>query len=136
RTEASAIQAASLKPPPDQYSDVMRTLLYAGTLIPARRYVQAALAREAIIEDQRRALEQSQVLALPTVVTAAPRLGQASVKVGGRTVNVEAALPRLTLPFNLSGFPAVSVPCGFTEQGLPVALQIVGRPFDEGTVLN
>jgi len=135
-SETSALHAADLRSHPDQYSDSMRALLYAGTLIPARRYVQAGLARAALIEDQRAALRRSDVLALPTVVVPAPRVGETAVKLGGRTVNVDAALPRLTLPFNLSGLPAISVPCGLTGEGLPIGLQIIGKPFAEATILN
>jgi aspartyl-tRNA(Asn)/glutamyl-tRNA(Gln) amidotransferase subunit A len=135
-SETSALHAADLKSHPDQYSDAMRALLYTGTLIPARRYVQAGLARAALIDDQRAALRWSDVLALPTVVVPAPRVGETTIKLGGRSVNVDAALPRLTLPFNLSGLPAISVPCGFTDHGLPIGLQIIGKPFAEATILN
>jgi aspartyl-tRNA(Asn)/glutamyl-tRNA(Gln) amidotransferase subunit A len=70
------------------------------------------------------------------VVIPAPPVGNTVTTVGGRQVNVDAALPRLTLPFNLSGLPAISIPCGFTSDGLPIGLQIVGRAFAETTILN
>jgi aspartyl-tRNA(Asn)/glutamyl-tRNA(Gln) amidotransferase subunit A len=76
------------------------------------------------------------VLALPTVAIPAPPVGDTLTAIGNRQVNVDAALPRLTLPFNLSGLPAISVPCGFTSDGLPIGLQFVGRAFAEATVLN
>jgi aspartyl-tRNA(Asn)/glutamyl-tRNA(Gln) amidotransferase subunit A len=43
---------------------------------------------------------------------------------------------RLTRPFNVLGLPVVALPCGFSAAGLPLGLQIVGRPFDEGTILR
>ena len=43
---------------------------------------------------------------------------------------------RLTRPFNCLGLPALSVPCGFSAAGLPIGLQVVGRPFDEATILR
>jgi aspartyl-tRNA(Asn)/glutamyl-tRNA(Gln) amidotransferase subunit A len=46
------------------------------------------------------------------------------------------ALSRLTRPANLTGFPAISVPCGFTQGGLPIGLQLIGRPFAEATILQ
>ncbi len=134
--EASALHGADLKTHPEQYSDQMRTLLYTGSLIPARRYVQAGRARTMIIRDQLGALKSMDVLALPTVVIPAPPVGNTVTAVGDRQVNVDAALPRLTLPFNLSGLPAISIPCGFTSDGLPIGLQIAGRAFAETTILN
>ncbi|HVB78433.1 MAG TPA: amidase [Candidatus Binataceae bacterium] len=135
-SEASALHGADLQTRPEQYSDGMRTLLYAGSLIPARRYVQAGRARTMIIGDQLAALKSADVLVLPTVAIPAPPVGDTLAAVGNRRVNVDAALPRLTLPFNLSGLPAISIPCGFTSEGLPIGLQIVGRAFAEATVLN
>ena len=46
------------------------------------------------------------------------------------------ALRRFTLPFNLSGLPACTIPCGLSPDGLPIGLQIIGKPFDEATVLR
>jgi len=51
-------------------------------------------------------------------------------------VDVRSALIRFTRPFNLSGHPACALPCGFTDGGLPIGMQLVGRPFDEATVLR
>jgi aspartyl-tRNA(Asn)/glutamyl-tRNA(Gln) amidotransferase subunit A len=135
-SEASALHDDILKTRNELYSDQMRTLLYAGTLISARRYVQAGRARTMIIRDQLAALKSVDVLALPTVVIPAPPVGDTVAALGGRRVNVDAALPRLTLPFNLSGLPAISIPCGFTSDGLPIGLQIVGKAFAEATILN
>jgi Asp-tRNA(Asn)/Glu-tRNA(Gln) amidotransferase A subunit family amidase len=66
----------------------------------------------------------------------APRSGETTVKIGQETVETMGALSRLTRPANLTGFPAISVPCGFTQGGLPIGLQLIGRPFAESTVLQ
>ena len=47
-----------------------------------------------------------------------------------------AALTQYTRPYNITGFPAISVPCGFSAEGMPIGLQLAGRPFDEETVLR
>jgi aspartyl-tRNA(Asn)/glutamyl-tRNA(Gln) amidotransferase subunit A len=61
--------------------------------------------------------------------------GQEIIINGVREAATTAYL-RLTMPFNITGLPSVSFPCGFSEQGLPIGLQIAGRPFEEATVLR
>jgi aspartyl-tRNA(Asn)/glutamyl-tRNA(Gln) amidotransferase subunit A len=61
---------------------------------------------------------------------------EADVDINGERMDVRSALIRLTRPFNLSGHPACALPCGFTAGGLPIGLQLVGRPFDEGTLFR
>jgi aspartyl-tRNA(Asn)/glutamyl-tRNA(Gln) amidotransferase subunit A len=68
-------------------------------------------------------------------VTAFP-IGTFEVKVGDQKVNVVSLLTQYTRLFNLNGFPAITVPCGFSDDGLPIGLQLVGRPFDEENVLR
>jgi Asp-tRNA(Asn)/Glu-tRNA(Gln) amidotransferase A subunit family amidase len=76
------------------------------------------------------------VLALPTCPIGAPPIGADLVDVGGVEMQTFFAMALRTAPFNAAGVPALSVPCGFTRDGLPIGLQIVGRPFDEATVLR
>jgi aspartyl-tRNA(Asn)/glutamyl-tRNA(Gln) amidotransferase subunit A len=75
------------------------------------------------------------VIITPTTPTPAPRIGQQVLKIGQEEAKI-GVLNRLNNPFNLSGLPAISVPCGFASGSLPVGLQIAGRPFDEETVLR
>ena len=72
----------------------------------------------------------------PTCPIVAPKIGTVAVTTGKLEEAVGNALTRLTTFFNLTGNPALSVPCGITGAGLPMGLQIVGRPFDEATVLR
>ena len=66
----------------------------------------------------------------------APPLLSPDVTLQCKTLGITAALTQYTRPYNITGFPAISVPCGFSEDGLPIGLQLAGRPFDEMTVLR
>jgi len=134
--EASSAHAPNLKTRPEEYGEEVRILLYVGMLLPARRYVQAQQVRTLILRDVEHVLQQVDVLVLPTAAIPAPRINQPRVTFGEKTVNLGAALPRLTLLFNMTGLPAISVPCGFTSDGLPIGLQIAGRAFAESAVLR
>jgi len=134
--EASANHARYLKTQAHDYGEEVRNLLYMGMLLPAHRYLQAQRVRALINREIAAALRTVDVLVLPTAAIPAPKIDQRHVTLGEKTVNLSAALPRLTLPFNLSGLPAISVPCGFTVNGLPIGLQVAGRAFAEATVLR
>ena len=70
-------------------------------------------------------------LALPMLPLTAPPIGQDRVTVGGAEMDLRTAVTWYTQPFNLTGFPAVSVPCGFTSAGMPIGFQLVAKPFEE-----
>src|SRR5204863_5440699 len=93
----------------------------------AEDYVRAQDIREALRRAVDAALEGCDVLALPTVPIPAPLIGQVSVEVGGAKQPVRALMLRLTQLFNLTGHPAISLPCGMTSAGLPCGLQLVGK---------
>jgi aspartyl-tRNA(Asn)/glutamyl-tRNA(Gln) amidotransferase subunit A len=76
------------------------------------------------------------VIVTPTEPLTAWKRGRETLSVDGHEESVLAASWRLTYPFNLTGLPAISVPCGFDDEGMPIGMQIVGRPFDEPTVLR
>ncbi len=84
----------------------------------------------------RLALESVDVLVTPTTPITAARIGEDSIAYGGSEEPVLVAMIRCTAPFNATHLPALSLPCGFTRAGLPVGMQIAGRPFDEATVLR
>ena len=69
-------------------------------------------------------------------VLVTPTMTQPAAAFEGYDASMTARGPSFTAPFNLTGLPAMSVPCGFTAAGLPIGMQIVGKPFDEPTVLQ
>ena len=72
----------------------------------------------------------------PTEPVTAPRIGQSRVEVAGGDESTLAATWRLTYPYNLTGMPAISLPCGFDRDGMPVAIQLVGRPGADAELLR
>ena len=134
--EAATIHARYLDAQPEEYGDDVYQRLTLGRLIPATDYISAQQARRHIHRQVLEALKGIDVLALPMMPVPAPRIDEASVQLGGNAVDVRSALTRYTGLFNLSGLPAISVPCGFTAQGLPVGIQLVARPLAEPILLR
>ena len=98
-----------------------------GRHVLAEDYVRALRGREVIRQEVERALAGVDALVLPALSIEAPPIGAATVPVNGGQEVVRTAMLRCTQPFNLSGHPAISLPCGKTAAGLPVGLQIVGH---------
>jgi len=114
----------------------VRSLVEIGRLVTAADYLKAEQLRAVLCEDFRRAFQYADVIVGPTEPLTAWKSGEWTVEVGGKPESVLSASWRLTFPYNLTGLPAISVPCGFDDRGLPIGLQIAGRPFDETTVLR
>ena len=103
---------------------------------PPTAFVQAFFDRLAWLEHPRRLFEGYDLLLTPTLARPAFAVGlDNATEIAGRPVPEWAWSP-FTYPFNLTGQPAASVPCGFTKGGLPIGLQVVGRRFDDATVLR
>lgn len=116
-----------------------RLFFEVGALIPPEVYLKALRARVVITHAFRDAFaaERLDALVTPTLPATAARTDQTAFTYpDGSSEGVEQAYVRLCNPFNVTGQPALSVPCGFDDDGLPIGLQIVGRPFDEALVLR
>ena len=135
-TEAATYHEKWLRTRPDDYAPDVRFGLEWGKLFTGMDYVQAQRVRELIRADFAQALTRVDVIAAPTVPVAAPKVGESSVTIKGQAEGILGAMIRLNRPSNHTGLPAASVPCGFTAGGLPIGLQLIGRPFDEATVLR
>jgi len=119
----------------DYGADVRSRLEGHGT-VSALRYLQAQAERLSYAQDFEAALRSVHALAMPTVPVAAPRIGDTEVRTGRSREDARLALLRMTRPADLTGQPAVSVPCGFSSDGLPCGLQLIGRTNDEKTLLR
>ncbi len=118
------------------YQPDVRTLVEVGRLVSAPDYLKAEQYRTRLMAEFRRVFEGVDVVVGPTTPITAWKIGEWTVEVCGQPESVLAASWRFTYPYNLTGLPALSVPCGFDRDGLPIGLQIAGRPFDESTVLR
>jgi aspartyl-tRNA(Asn)/glutamyl-tRNA(Gln) amidotransferase subunit A len=128
-SEAFAYHARKLRSKPEEFGDMVRARFRMGGLFTGGEYVQAQRVRNVLKRDCAAALQQVDVIASPTMSNPAPAFQ-------GIDVMTTARMPSFTGPYNLTGMPAISVPCGFTSTGLPVGLQLAGKPFDEPTVLR
>jgi len=128
--EALAYHQKWMSERPDDYGDDVRYRLELGATFLAVHYVQAQRLRELAIEAWRaETFSKVDLIATPTTPITARAIEQGDLQV---TFN----LIRFTNPFNFLGVPAISVPCGFSGEGLPVGLQLAGRWWDEATVLR
>ncbi|HYM29181.1 MAG TPA: amidase family protein, partial [Steroidobacteraceae bacterium] len=120
------------------YTPQVRAALRRGAEYSAVDHIRGQRARLAFAAEMDALLTRVDALLTPTLPLVAPRVAdlERPVSIQGREEEVGGALLRLTFPFNLSGQPALTVPCGFSTAGLPIGLQIVGRQFDEATVLR
>ncbi|WP_312029546.1 amidase [Paenibacillus sedimenti] len=134
--EASSCHEPLLQNWANLYSPDVRLYLESGESLTATKYLKAQRLRTLIKQSLNSIMEHVDVIVAPTVPSPAVKIGQNSVVINGQVESITDAMFRYTCPFNLSGQPSLAVPCGFSENGLPISLQIVGRPFDEKTVLR
>ena len=114
----------------------VRDLVEMGRLVTGPDYLRAEQVRALIMTEMAAILSDADVIVGPTSPLTAWRTDEASVTLGGRPESVLAASWRLTYPYNLTGLPAIALPCGFDRRGLPISLQIAARPFGEATLLR
>ncbi|TWP38529.1 amidase [Leekyejoonella antrihumi] len=137
--EASSYHQEALRTKADLFEPDVRALLEAGELVYATDYIRALRARELIKQGWREMFEMDGIDALlaPTLPATAVKTNDPVVHwPDGTDESAIDAYVRASAPGNLTGLPALSVPCGFDRQGLPIGMQIIGRPFDEPGVLR
>ncbi len=134
--EALAYHAEWVRTRPGDYQPDVLERLRMGAFVSGVHYVRAQQARALFRATVDEALAKRDVLLAPATPIVATRVGERDAVLGDGKADVRASLIRLTRPFNFSGHPACAMPCGFTAGGLPIGMQIVGRPFDEATVLR
>jgi len=127
-SEAYAYHEPDLQARPELYGAYTRRALQQGALYSAADYVQAQRVRSLVNQECAAALAGMSVLVVPTGITTAPTFAEWDP-------DSTFTNPSFTSIWNLTGLPALSVPCGFSSAGLPIGMQIVGKPFEEPRVL-
>jgi len=134
--EAMAYHEKWLEKRPQDYGRDVRIRLAQSKKSTATAYIRALQEMESYGQGLLRAMDKVHVMATPTLPMAAPTIREAEIGTGKPGGDIRTALLNLTRPANLSGFPAISLPCGFSSKGLPIGLQLIGRPWDEATLLR
>ena len=130
QSDGAAVHRDRLKEHPELFGDDIRRRLEDGANTPLADYILARRTQAEVKKRFEQFFESHDFLLLPTTPIAAPTIeGHDAVEQAGR-------LTRFTAPFNLAGLPALSLPCGFTNDGLPIGLQIVSKAWGESKVLN
>jgi aspartyl-tRNA(Asn)/glutamyl-tRNA(Gln) amidotransferase subunit A len=132
QVESAAIYAKWMRERPEDLSLVVRTRTQAGYFVPAVSYVEALNARPRITAEFVSAVfDKVDVLHTPVMTMPVPTLAETEPGGPGEVMAMLARITRNTRPINFLGLPALAVPAGFSESGLPVSFQLVGRPFAE-----
>ena len=119
-----------------QFGPDVLALLDQGRLVPATDYINAQRLRRKMRREFEQVWQDVDCLIAPATPTPAPRIGDATIRLGGRDEDVRLASTRLVRCFNALGFPALSLPCGLSASGLPLGMQIVGPAFEEALLLR
>jgi aspartyl-tRNA(Asn)/glutamyl-tRNA(Gln) amidotransferase subunit A len=134
-SEASAVMEPYLAQRERFGPDVL-ALLDQGRLLPATDYVNAQRLRRIFQAEYRKLWEQVDCLFTPTSPITAPRIGQTVTRIDGQEEDIRLASTRLVRGINVLGLPALSLPCGQDSAGMPIGLQIIGKPFAEALILR
>ncbi|MFF3765324.1 amidase [Streptomyces sp. NPDC001922] len=135
--EATAYHERTLRAVPDLYGADVRALLEAGELMTAGDYLRAQRSRMLMRREWARMLEDVDVIAAPTVPTTAVPAGLETITWPDGTVeSVPDAYVRLSAPANITGVPSLTLPVGHDREGMPIGMQLLGRPLAEAVLLR
>ncbi len=132
--EASALMEPHLGNRANFGDDVL-ALFDQGRLVAGTDYVNAQRRRRMMQQEFRMLFQSIDCLFTPVTPAAAPRIGQTTIEINGEPEDVRLATTRLVRGINVLGLPALALPCGKDDRGMPLSLQIAGRPFEEETIL-
>jgi aspartyl-tRNA(Asn)/glutamyl-tRNA(Gln) amidotransferase subunit A len=129
-SDAAVFHQDRLAQHPEDFGADVLTRLQNGAALPLKDYIQARRTQALLRRQFTSFLDQYDLLLMPTTPVPAPPIE------GPNGIEMARLLTLFTAPFNLTGLPALSIPCGFTSLGLPIGLQIIARPWAEARVLQ
>jgi aspartyl-tRNA(Asn)/glutamyl-tRNA(Gln) amidotransferase subunit A len=137
KPEGAANHADTMRERQDDYTFEVGHRLHAGFFIPAAQYIRALKLRAGYLRDFAAAVfRQADLLLTPVIAIPVPTIAETTGKRGKDYLDMVVALTRNTKIVNYLGLPAISVPCGFTANGLPTAFQLIGRPLSEAALMQ
>lgn len=137
RCESAMIHAEWMRSRPGDFGGSLAARIYAGYAVPASLYAEALSRRGGLLKQFcAETFAQADLLLTPTLRVRVPTRAETDADADPANWARMMALPASTRPFNYLGLPVVSVPCGFDDRGLPVGMQVIGRPFAEARVLR
>lgn len=136
-TEAATLHATWLRDRPQDYGPQVRARIELGLGTPAVSYLQALQLRPRILKRVVDAVfSKCDVLLVPTMPSQVPTIAETDMGAGQGFAQMIAGMTRFTRPLNFLGLPGLAMPAGFDGRGLPVGVQLVGRPFSEATLFR
>ncbi|MCU1407648.1 MAG: Glutamyl-tRNA amidotransferase, partial [Glaciihabitans sp.] len=133
--EASAFHEIRANENPELFTEEVLLAIRAGALYSGTTLVNAYRARDLVRDGAREVFAQVDALISPTIPKVAPLYGSLTAELAGIEVPILDAINRMTVPANIIGSPALALPMGLSGEGLPISLQVMGRPFDERLLL-
>ena len=134
--EGAALYGREVREQGDLFDQSIRRRIESGMFISAERYIQATQARVLFTRRINEVLGRVDVLATPTVAAPAPMQDAETMEIGGKKTNVREVLLRATRIFNICRLPTVALPTGFSEDGLPLSMQIAAPAFQDAVALR
>ena len=129
--EATAYHEPFLEQKASEYSEEVLVQLEAGKLITATQYLKAQQFRAIFNRQIDFLMSRFDALLSPTLPVKAPLLGQKYLEIEGERITSQDAMTHFNWLANLTGLPTISVPCGFTSDGLPLGMMLMGHSFSE-----
>lgn len=134
--ESAAVHSDWMKTRREEYGSDVLVMLERGIDISAVEYIKAQANKLKLKSAFLKSMKDLDGLVVPTTSIAAPLLDQTMVNINGKSIEVYQALSRLTTVFDVTGLPVLNIPAGLIDGKLPVGVQLVGRPFEEASILS